>query len=59
MRDLSRAVKDPNKEIGPRIFDAVRGNYTLTLAGNLALGEKLKIQVPGKRKLDISALPLD
>lgn len=59
MRDLTKSVKDAQKDIGPRIFDAVRGNYTLTLAGNLALGEKLKIQVPGKRKLDVSALPLD
>jgi VWFA-related protein len=58
LKDLTKVVKD-EKQIGPRIFEAVRGNYTLTLAGNLALGEKLKIQVPGKRKLDISALPLD
>jgi hypothetical protein len=59
LRDVSKTVKNPDKEIGPRIFEAVRGNYTLTLAGNLALGEKLKIEVPGKRKLFISSLPLD
>jgi Mg-chelatase subunit ChlD len=58
LRELAKAVKE-EKQIAPRILEAVRGNYTLTLAGNLALGEKLKIQVPGKRKLDISALPLD
>ena len=59
LRDLTKAVKDPKTEIGPRIFEAVRGHYTLTLAGNLALGEKLKIEVAGKRKLFISSLPLD
>jgi VWFA-related protein len=57
--EMSKTLKNP-KELAPRIFAAVRGNYTLTLAGNLALGEKLKIQVPGlKRRLLISSLPLD
>ena len=60
LRELTKAVKDPKSGIAPRIFGAVRGHYTLTMAGNLALGEKLKIQVPGsKRKLEISSLPLD
>ena len=57
--NLSLPVSNTVSRQAPRIFEAVRGNYTLTLAGNLALGEKLKIQVPGKRKLDISTLPLD
>jgi len=43
-----------------RIFEAMRGRYELTVSGNLALGEKLKVEVPGAaRKLLVSALPLD
>lgn len=59
LSDITKTVKDAKAEVGPRIMAAVRGHYTLTLAGNLALGEKLKIQIPGKRKVMISSLPLD
>jgi hypothetical protein len=43
----------------PRIFDSVRGHYTLTLEGNLRLSDKLKIEVKSAPKAQISALPLD
>lgn len=56
LRDLSRAgMKQP----ASRIFDVARGNYTLTLTGNLGLGEKIKVEVKRQEKLLISALPLD
>jgi VWFA-related protein len=45
--------------IGRRIFDVVRGSYTLTAAGNLALGEKLKLEINQPGKWFASALPLE
>jgi hypothetical protein len=53
MRKASRELP------GPRIFDVLRSYYTLTLAGNLSIGEKLKIEVKGPEKLFASALPLE
>jgi von Willebrand factor type A domain len=44
---------------GARIFDVLRAHYTLTLTGNLALGEKLKIEVKRPEKLFVSALPVE
>src|SRR5262249_33901053 len=41
-----------------RIFEVVRGHYTLTIAGNLGLGEKVRVEVKRPEKLSISALPL-
>jgi len=55
LRDLSKATEQPAK----RIFEAMRGHYVLTLRGNLALGEKIKVTVGGARKVFASALPLD
>ena len=59
LREMSKTVNDPATGAGQRILAAARGHYTLTLAGNLALGEKLKIEVPAKGKFAISSLPLD
>ncbi|MCC6341820.1 MAG: VWA domain-containing protein [Bryobacterales bacterium] len=42
-----------------RIFDVIRGYYTLTLPGNLGLMEKVRVEVKGREKLQVSALPLD
>lgn len=42
-----------------RIFEALRGFYTITISGNLGLGEKVKVEVKGREKLLVSALPLD
>jgi VWFA-related protein len=44
------------------VFDTVRGHYVLTLAGNLAVGDKVKIDVkrpPKSNKALVSVLPLD
>jgi hypothetical protein len=56
IRELSKA-KD---KAAVRVFDVIRGSYAVTLAGNLAVGEKMKVEVkrPGT-KLFVSALPLD
>lgn len=53
------AVGKSTDKPSARIFEAMRGRYELTVSGNLALGEKLKVEVPGTRKLFVSALPLD
>jgi hypothetical protein len=42
-----------------RVFEVVRGFYTLTLGGNLAVGEKLKVELKRKGRFHVSALPLD
>jgi hypothetical protein len=56
IRELSKA----QDKAAARVFETIRGTYTLTLAGNLAVSEKMKVEVkrPGK-KLFVSALPLD
>jgi VWFA-related protein len=57
LRDMKRALgSDP---VGPRIFEVLRNHYVLTVAGNLSLGEKLKVEVNGREKVSVSALPLD
>jgi hypothetical protein len=45
---------------GPRVFEVLRSYYTVSVAGNLGLGEKLRVEVqrPGV-KLLVSALPLE
>jgi len=58
VQEITKLLKEPGA-LGGRIFGGVRGNYTLTMAGNLALGEKLKIEVAGKRKVSITSMPLD
>ncbi|MCS6953843.1 MAG: VWA domain-containing protein [Bryobacterales bacterium] len=56
LRDMQRASKDPP---GPRIFEVLRSHYTLTLEGNLALGERVRIQIKRPERLLVSGLPLD
>jgi hypothetical protein len=58
LEELTKAIPDI-AALGPRILEGVRGNYTLTMAGNLALGDNLKIEINSKRKLYISSLRLD
>jgi VWFA-related protein len=43
----------------PDIFDVVRGCYSLTLQGNLALGDKLKVEVKRAEKVAVSAMPVE
>jgi VWFA-related protein len=56
LKDMKNASSEPP---GPRIFDVLRACYTLTLAGNLSLGEKLKVEVKRPEKLFASALPIE
>ncbi len=56
LRDMRKTLEGPP---GPRIFEVMRSHYTLTLSGNLSLTDKLKVEVPGRGKLLVSALPLD
>lgn len=56
IRELGRNSTAPPAE---RIFQVMRGCYTLTLTGNLALSEKVKVQVGRPQKVFVSALPLD
>jgi len=55
IRDLGKATDKPAR----RIFEAMRGHYIVTLKGNLALSEKLKVSLTGSRKALVSALPLE
>jgi VWFA-related protein len=56
LRDLRRAgIKQP----GPRIFEVARGHYTLTVSGNLSLGDRVKVEVKTSERTFVSALPLD
>ncbi|PWU03480.1 MAG: hypothetical protein C5B51_18855 [Terriglobia bacterium] len=55
LRDMKKSGGEP----GPRVFEALRSHYTLTVSGNLSLGEKLKVEVKRPEKLQVSALALD
>jgi len=56
LRDMKRTLSGPP---GPRIFEVLRSHYTLTLSGNLSLGERIKVEVRRPGRLLVSALPLD
>jgi hypothetical protein len=56
LRDMGKTLNGPP---GARIFEVLRSHYTLTLSGNLSLGEKLKVEVARPVKLLVSALPLE
>jgi len=56
LRNMNKSGNGPH---GPAIFEVLRSNYTLTVSGNLSLGEKLKVEVRRPEKLFVSALPLD
>ena len=56
--NLRSLKKSGNALPGPSIFEVLRSHYTLTVGGNFALGEKLKVEVRGQ-KLFVSALPLE
>jgi VWFA-related protein len=56
LRDMRKTLEGPP---GARIFEVLRSHYTVTVGGNLSLGEKLKVDVQRTGKLAISALPLE
>jgi len=56
LHDIRKTLTGPP---GARIFETMRSAYTLTVSGNLSLGDKLKIEVARPGKWLASALPLD
>ncbi|MBM3745875.1 MAG: VWA domain-containing protein [Acidobacteria bacterium] len=56
LRELRRHVQGPP---GPRVFEVLRSYYTLSVAGNLSLGERIKVQVSRPGKFTVSWLPLE
>jgi VWFA-related protein len=56
LRDLQ---KSGEKDVGPKIFEVLRAHYTVTVAGNLSLGEKLRVEVRRGEKVFASALPVE
>jgi VWFA-related protein len=57
--NLKEMRKASESDIGARIFEVARGHYTLTAPGNLALGEKLRVEIARPGKWFTSALPLE
>ncbi len=56
LRDLRKISNEPP---GKPIFDVLRSRYTLTISGNLSIGEKLKVEVKRPGKLFVSALVVE
>ena len=56
LRDSQRTM---DAKTAPRIFEVLRSPYTLTVEGNLALGERVRIEVKRPERLFVSGLPLD
>jgi VWFA-related protein len=57
--NLKEMRKEAGADIGQRIFEVMRGHYTLTVPGNLALSEKLRVEIARPGKWFASALPLE
>ena len=58
----ARDLKLPPPKLAERVYSALRGRYILTLAGNQALGERVRVEAAGAQpgtRLWASALPLD
>jgi VWFA-related protein len=49
----------PQSESAARVFQVARSAYTLTLSGNLALGDRVRIEVKRPGRVFVSGLPLD
>lgn len=56
LRDLRRIANNPP---GKPIFEVLRSRYTLSISGNLGIGEKLKVEVKRPGKLFVSALAVE
>jgi VWFA-related protein len=56
---LHNMKKSSSAPPGPAIFEVLRSHYTLTVKGDLSLGEKLKVEVHRPDKPFVSALPLE
>jgi VWFA-related protein len=56
LRDMKKSGEN---NPGGKIFEVLRAHYTLTVAGNLSLGERVKVEVNRKEKLFASVLPIE
>ena len=56
LRDMHKGMSELP---GARIFEVLRAHYTLSVSGNLSLGEKLKIEIQRPGKFLVSALPVE
>jgi VWFA-related protein len=56
LRDLRKISRDPP---GKSIFEVLRSRYTLSISGNLSLGENLKVEVKRPGKLFVSAMAVE
>jgi Mg-chelatase subunit ChlD len=58
---VSLAEKGSRSQASPaaRVFEVMRASYTLTLSGNLTLGDRFKIEVKRPEKVFVSGLPLE
>jgi hypothetical protein len=52
-------LRDRDSKAASRIFEAIRSAYLVSVEGNLALGERLRIEVKRPERLFVSGLPLD
>jgi hypothetical protein len=53
-------MRQPSQESpAPAIFEVIRSPYTLTLSGNLALGDRFTVEVKRPERTVVSSLPLD
>ncbi len=56
LREMRRSL---DKDTGKRVFEVLRGHYLLTVAGNLALSEKAKLEINRPGKWFVSMLALE
>jgi len=56
LRDMKKAG---DAQPGARIFDVLRAHYTLSVSGNLGLGDKLRVEVKLPDKLQVSAMAVE
>jgi hypothetical protein len=56
LRDMQ---KSGEKNVGAKIFEVLRAHYTVTVGGNLSLGEKVRVEIKRPEKLFASALPVE
>ena len=57
--NLREMRKNLDKNTGARVFEALRSHYVLTVAGNLPLSEKAKLEANRPGKLFVSTLPVE
>jgi VWFA-related protein len=56
---ILRQQRAPDTNSAARVFEVMRSQYTLSVTGNLALGERIKVEVKRPERLFVSGLPLD